>query len=83
MQNLEKFTDDLKGGQPPSPPYRISAGKLDRNFKKVSPKEQSGEGETGYIVKPSDDGWTLEPKVRITVCEDGEAKDYYFIAVQP
>jgi hypothetical protein len=81
MKNLELFADDLKGGQPPNPPYRISAGKLDRNFKKVSPREQSGEGKTGYTVEPHDDGWQLMPQVRVTICEDGEARDYYFIAV--
>lgn len=82
MNNLEKFTDDLKGGTPPNPPYRISAGKLDRNFKRSSPQTQSGEGETGYTVKEGDDGWTLVPKVRVTVCEDGQARDYLFIAIQ-
>jgi hypothetical protein len=57
--NLEKFKDDLNGS-PPNPPYRISAGKLDRNFEKCYPKDWDGDSKP-YVVKREDNGWLISP----------------------
>lgn len=56
--DLHKFADDLKG-DPPAPPYRISASKLDGNFSKCYPKDWDG-NEKPYTVKREDDGFLFE-----------------------
>lgn len=57
---LEEFKDDLNSGaKPPSPPYRVSAGKLDRNFRRCYPRDYEG-SEKPYTVENSDGGWLLK-----------------------
>jgi hypothetical protein len=56
--NIEKFKDDLSGN-PPGPPYQISAGKLDRNFARCHPKDYDGDNKP-YTIKRDEDGYLLE-----------------------
>lgn len=78
---LEKFSDDLSG-EPPSPPYRISAGKLDRNYARCYPKDWDGDDKP-YIVKPEDDGWLLEfERTLFDVCENGSPVQYNIFATR-
>jgi hypothetical protein len=56
--SLEKFKDDLSGS-PPNPPYRISAGKLDRNFSRCYPKEYDGDKKP-YTIKRDEDGYLIQ-----------------------
>lgn len=80
MADLEKFSDDLKGGDDPnSPPCVISAGKLDRNFARCSPIKQDGNA-APYKVDQTDEGWKLLPAVAFDVCENGQPVKYNFIA---
>jgi len=80
MADLEKFKDDLKGGNDPNAaPSVISAGKLDRNFARCSPVARDG-NTAPYKVDKTDDGWKLLPAILFDVCEDGKAVKYKFIA---
>ncbi|NBW13483.1 MAG: hypothetical protein EBR82_36305 [Caulobacteraceae bacterium] len=80
MADLEKFADDLKGGNDPNKaPCVISAGKLDRNFAKCSPIPMDGNG-APYKVDRQDGGWKLMPGVTFDVCENGKPVKYRFIA---
>lgn len=80
MADLEKFSDDLQGGNDPnSPPSVISAGKLDRNFARCSPVPQDGDA-APYKVDKTDDGWKILPAVEFDVCENGEPVKYKFLA---
>jgi len=58
MGDLEKFKEDLNG-KPPGPPYRISAGKLDRNFSKCYPKDWDGPRKP-YTIKRDEDGFLIQ-----------------------
>ena len=81
MADLEKFSDDVKGGgnDPNSPPSVISAGKLDRNFTRCTPVPMDG-NTAPYIVDKTDDGWKLLPAILFDVCENGQPIKYKFIA---
>jgi hypothetical protein len=80
MADLEKFKDDLKGGNDPNAaPSVISAGKLDRNFARCSPLKQDGNA-APYKVDQTNDGWKLLPGVAFDVCENGKAVKYNFMA---
>jgi hypothetical protein len=52
---LEPFEPDLSK----DPPRTVSAGKLDRNFKRCHPAER-GQLVGPFKIVPSDDGWYLE-----------------------
>lgn len=54
---LEKFETDLAN----EPPRLVSAGKLDRNFRRCMPAQRGGLVGPFSIVE-TDEGWYLEPK---------------------
>ena len=56
---LEKFEEDLKGKDPKKPPFKISAGKLDRNFGRCYPKNWDGDRKP-YVVAHEEDGWIIK-----------------------
>jgi hypothetical protein len=81
MDALERFVDDLKRGanDPNVPPHVISAGKLDRNYRRCYPKKIDGNSPP-YKVDASDDGWRLIPATTFDVCENGKPVKYRFMA---
>jgi hypothetical protein len=52
---LEKFSEDLKS----EPPRNVSAGKLDRNFRRCMPADR-GQLVGPFAINESDEGWCLE-----------------------
>jgi len=52
---IEKFADDLKN----DPPRTVSAGKLDRNFRRSMPAER-GQLVGPFAIVRTDEGWYLE-----------------------
>lgn len=56
---LEEFKEDLKGKDPKKPPFKISAGKLDRNFARCFPKDWDGDKKP-YVVKREKNGWLIK-----------------------
>jgi hypothetical protein len=81
MTNLEEFADDARAvsTQPGSPPNAISAGKLDRNFRRCYPLAQEGNN-APYTVEAGEDGWVLRGEKIFTVCENGQPALYKFFA---
>jgi hypothetical protein len=76
---LEEFAEDLKNKTPPAPPFRISAGKLDRNFRRCYPASIDG-NQPPYKADVTESGWKLEPLIEFDVCENGRPTKYKFIA---
>jgi hypothetical protein len=81
---LHKFSSELSGSDRNKAPFKISAGKLDGNFKMCSPITQTGE--TYIKIEQSADGWKLrfahDKFVKVDqakifdVCENGQPVQY-------
>lgn len=56
---LEKFVEDLSGSDPSKPPFKISAGKLDRNYQRCYPRDYDGENRP-YVTQREESGWILK-----------------------
>jgi hypothetical protein len=58
MSVLHRFSEDLGGTNLSGPPFKISASKLDGNFRACSPIPS--DGESGVRVTQTKDGWKIE-----------------------
>ena len=68
-----------RGSDLTAPPYRVPSKDLDKNFKKVSPIEQSGNAK-GYSISATADGWELIPEAVFYVCANGQPQRFKFVA---
>lgn len=78
---LTKFAElaKNKGSDYTQPPYRVPAGELDKNFKKLTPQQPEGTNRS-YSINATDDGWNIVPEVFFDVCENGTPVRYKFLA---
>jgi hypothetical protein len=80
---LHKFRDDLdQSDSTKSPPFVISASKLDKNFGLCYLLPVDGNNAAYTIDRSSDGGYKLQGSKVFDVCENGRPVKYRFFAAK-